>query len=102
MRGNSHVGICAGGAGRLASLPRPLLGSNPSADSGAKTTGGRPKSRPGYLPNSWDWHQSGKSQGSGDGVPRILSFLVRSPSSVSLFVGSALSSDSCLRLQPPQ
>jgi hypothetical protein len=29
-----HVGICAGGARRLASLPRPLLGSNSSADSG--------------------------------------------------------------------
>ncbi len=30
-----HVGICAGGAGQLASLPRPLRRRNPSADSGA-------------------------------------------------------------------
>jgi len=32
-----HVGICAGGAGRLTSLPRPLPGGNLSADFGAKT-----------------------------------------------------------------
>jgi len=30
-----HVGICAGGAGQPASLPRPLRRRNPSADSGA-------------------------------------------------------------------
>ena len=28
-----HVGICAGGAGQLASLPRPTQGCDPSADS---------------------------------------------------------------------
>jgi hypothetical protein len=34
-----HVGICAGGAGRLASLPRPIQGWNPSADSSAGMNG---------------------------------------------------------------
>jgi len=33
-----HVGICAGGAGQLASLPRPTQGCVPSADSGPDHT----------------------------------------------------------------
>jgi hypothetical protein len=73
-----HVGICAGGAGQLASLPRPLLGSNPSADSGAKTRLGFGENIP--DPSSdfihWDWHQSDKSQGYGDVRPRRLDGLV--------------------------
>jgi hypothetical protein len=50
---------------------RALLGSNPSADSGAKTRLGLGETlSPSGNFIHWDWHQSDKSQGSGDGVPR--------------------------------
>ena len=50
----------------------------------------------------WDWHQSDKSQGAGDGVPRSnVSFLFVSTSfrPFRSFSVSVLSSHTCLRLQ---
>jgi hypothetical protein len=51
---------------------RALQGCNPSADSGAKTRLGFGVNAKPQRANCihWDWHQSDKSQGPGDGVPR--------------------------------
>jgi len=79
-----------------------LPGGNLSADSGAKTRlGFGVEPGPSNTIIAWDWHQSGKSQGSGDRVPRKrLSSLPLTLSSVPLARQcSALSSDSCLRPQ---
>lgn len=49
-----------------------MLGSNPSAVSGAKTSGGGRDVEKRVLrlvASRWDWRASGKSQGSGDSVP---------------------------------
>jgi len=80
---------------------RALLGSNLSADTGAKTRLGPVTAGSSEIP-----HRSSilglargvKSQGSGDGVPRVHLLdpsLRRSP----LVRSSVLSSDSCLRLR---
>ena len=47
-----------------------MLGSKLSAGSGAKTRlGFSEKLSPSIELIYWDWHERGKSQGSGDGVP---------------------------------
>jgi len=63
-----------------------LPGGNLSADSVAKTRlGSGVELGPSNKILNWDWHQSDKSQGSGDGVPRKnLSFYCRLVSSVPL------------------
>ena len=57
---------------------KPLLGSKLSADFGAKTKLGFGRSLKAPAANLiyWDWHQSDKSQGSGDVRPRGLDGLV--------------------------
>jgi hypothetical protein len=48
-----------------------MLGSNPSADSGTKTEAGRSDGvRLRRSSGPRDWHQSAKSQGSGNSFPR--------------------------------
>jgi hypothetical protein len=61
---------CCGYTTSGRSEDRALLGSNPSADSGAKTKLGPVRTGPGNEIINWDWHQSDKSQEPGDGVPR--------------------------------
>jgi hypothetical protein len=54
---------------------KPLLGSKLSADFGAKTRLGFGETLSPSGQNHWDWHQSVKSQGPGDRVPREDSLL---------------------------
>ena len=72
-----HVGICAGGAEQLASLPRPFAGMQPERRFRGQdqTGGGGEILSPSGNFIHWDWHQSDKSQGPGDGVPRSESLL---------------------------
>ena len=78
-----------------------LLGSNLSANSGAKTRLGFGTPSPSGKLDFWDWHESDKSQRSGDGVPReTFSFSIDSFRPFRLLADSALSSETCLRPQP--
>src|SRR5262249_7764021 len=56
---------------RLACHRSPTLGSNLSADSAGKTRLGPVELTPATELINWDWHQSVKSQGAGDGVPSV-------------------------------